>query len=616
MAPTTNARAIFNEIPTDYPVPGRTVVHDTTQTIDLENVPLNGGILLKTLVLSIDPYLRGRMRDLAVKSYNVSRRGTPSNMCDTGCQRHSRLQNYGVGVVLRSENPTFNPGDHVSGMLSFEEYSVVTHIEGFMITKIENKHNLPWSVFVGAVGMPGATAYSGWKEYAQAKKGEVAFISTGAGAVGSLVIQLAKRDGLKVIASAGSDEKVAFMKELGADVVFNYKTTKTSEVLEKEGPIDVYWDNVGGETLEAALAAAAKNARFIECGMISGYNIKPYPVMNLMQIIAREIKIYGLVVTSIHPKYKDGFDVEMPALIASGELKFKEDIFQRPSNPSSPHPSLPFADSTPSSFHLTLDGFELLDSSDISVVRDGDLIHVGVQEMYSSESATAGQSRAVKTSSLVGHKRKRPVSTSTSGFESDTESTTSSSESESDSETSDSESESDSDAFVACYDALFPKGRAQKGARKRNCSSSTGHTTEARRYTPLQTRSRNLRRRRKRTYEREAAGGSEGGPVSGVNAILLDENTQVEATVLDDSQDGHAMPALLSLSLRNKNKARNFKALMGKPLPPKIIFGDEEGATPEIATPKSQTPLTRSFPSFDPAIVTGVASSKRVRDEH
>ncbi|KAG9316551.1 alcohol dehydrogenase [Chiua virens] len=330
MAPTTNARAIFNEVPTDYPVPGRTVVYDTTQTIDLENVPLNGGILLKTLVLSIDPYLRGRMRDSTVKSYNVP------------FQLGQPLQNYGVGVVLRSETPAFNPGDHVSGILSFEEYSVVTHIGAFMITKIENKHNLPWSVFVGAVGMPGATAYSGWKEYAQAKKGEVAFISTGAGAVGSLVIQIAKRDGLKVIASAGSDEKVAFMKELGADVVFNYKTTKASEVLEKEGPIDVYWDNVGGETLEAALAVAAKNARFIECGMISGYNTKPYPVMvslrseslgpslythqNLMQIISREIKIYGFIVHSIHSKHKDAFDVEMPALIASGELKFKEDI--------------------------------------------------------------------------------------------------------------------------------------------------------------------------------------------------------------------------------------------------------------------------------------------------
>ncbi|KAF8554168.1 NAD(P)-binding protein [Imleria badia] len=307
MAPTTNARQIFNEVPTDYPIPGRTVVYDASQTIDLENVPLHGGILVKTLVLSIDPYLRDRMRDSSIKSHSPH------------FQLGQPIENFGVGIVVRSENPAFNARDHVYGTLPFEEYSVHTQVDNFR--KIENNYNLPWSVFVGAAGMPGQTAYCAWKEYAQAKKGEVAFVSTGAGAVGSLVIQLAKRDGLKVIASAGSDEKVAFMKELGVDVAFNYKTTKTSEVLQKEGPIDVYWDNVGGETLEAALATAAKNARFIECGMISGYNTKPYPVMERDQALR-------FSVTSMLPKYKDAFYVEVPALIASGELKLKEDISQ------------------------------------------------------------------------------------------------------------------------------------------------------------------------------------------------------------------------------------------------------------------------------------------------
>ncbi|KAG8213901.1 hypothetical protein J3R82DRAFT_10646 [Butyriboletus roseoflavus] len=322
MAPITNARQIFNEIPTGwssssgqfgYPIPGRTVVYDTGQTIDLENVPLRGGILLKTLILSIDPYMRGRMRDPTITDSYIP-----------AFQLGQPLSNYGVGVVVRSENPAFNAGDHVYGFFPFEEYSVHTEVEGF--SKIENKHNIPWSVFVGAAGMPGQTAYCAWKEYAQAKKGEVAFVTAGAGAVGSLVIQLAKRDGLKVIASAGSDEKVAFMKEIGADVAFNYKTTKTSEVLKKEGPIDVYWDNVGGETLEAALDAAARNARFIECGMISGYNTKPYPVMNLVGIVMKELKFYGFLVASILPKYKDAFYAEVPALIASGEFKLKEDL--------------------------------------------------------------------------------------------------------------------------------------------------------------------------------------------------------------------------------------------------------------------------------------------------
>ncbi|KAF8135451.1 hypothetical protein EV363DRAFT_1395953 [Boletus edulis] len=281
MAPIRNARQIFNEIPTDYPVPGRTVVYDTSQIIDLGEVyPCMAEFLLKTLVLSIDPYLRSRMRDMNIESYMPA------------FQLGEPLQNFGVGVVVRSENPAFKAGEYVYGVLLFEEYSVHTQVED--LYKIENNHNLPWSAFLGTVGMPGQTAYCAWKEYAQAKKGEVAFITTGCrrGRI-VFVIQLAKRDGLKVIASAGSDEKVAFMKEIGADVAFNYKIINTSQVLEKEGPIDVYWDNVGGEALEAALGAAAKNARFIECGMIS---------RNLMNIVGREIKIYGFIILSLLPK--------------------------------------------------------------------------------------------------------------------------------------------------------------------------------------------------------------------------------------------------------------------------------------------------------------------------
>ncbi|KAF8139746.1 hypothetical protein EV363DRAFT_1497586 [Boletus edulis] len=143
-------------------------------------------------------------------------------------------------------------------------------------------------------------------------KGEVAFI-TAAGVVGFLVIQFAKRDGLIVIASGGSDEKVAFMKEIGANIAFNYKTTKTSKVLAKEGPIDIYWDNVGGETLN-------------ECGMISCYNAAAYPIMNLMNVMTKEIKMYGFVMTSILPKYRSAFNTEIPALLASNKLVFKEEL--------------------------------------------------------------------------------------------------------------------------------------------------------------------------------------------------------------------------------------------------------------------------------------------------
>ncbi|PPQ97816.1 hypothetical protein CVT26_012916, partial [Gymnopilus dilepis] len=156
-----------------------------------------------------------------------------------------RIDGYAIGKVIRSENPQVKVGDHVYGYLEFQNYSVRKDLTGLRI--IENKEKLPWSLYVGVLGMPGKTAYMARKEYAQAKKGETVFVSAAAGPVGSFVIQLAKMDGLKTIGTAGTAEKVEFLKEIGTDVIFNYKTTKPRDVLLKEGGIDIYWDNVGGE---------------------------------------------------------------------------------------------------------------------------------------------------------------------------------------------------------------------------------------------------------------------------------------------------------------------------------------------------------------------------------
>ncbi|KAG8215762.1 hypothetical protein J3R82DRAFT_7661 [Butyriboletus roseoflavus] len=207
-------------------VPSQTTVLDDSQTIDVENVSLNGGILLKTLLLSLEPYVIAKMRPGLPMSYNIG---------DT-------IRGYGVGVVVRSEDPAFQVGDDLGGFYPFEEYW------------LQQDRQQVWSPLECLCRNSRNTC---------------------------LVIQLAKRDGMKVIASASSDDKVQFLKDLGADVAFNYKTTKTSEVLAKEGPIDVsamlsserytmyltrsvsYWDNVGGETLEASLNAVARYARFI-----------------------------------------------------------------------------------------------------------------------------------------------------------------------------------------------------------------------------------------------------------------------------------------------------------------------------------------------------------------
>jgi len=312
MAPVTNGRVLFKSIPEGYPEPGKTTVYDTTAKIDLENAPLNGGFLLKTLVLSIDPYMRGRMRSPEIKSY------TPPFAIGQA------LTGYGVGVVVRSELAGVKAGEHLYGIFTHEEYSIRSGLA--MLQVIQNEHNLPWSVFVGAAGMPGKTAYMAWKEYARQKKGEVVFVTSGAGAVGSFVIQLAKLDGLKVIASAGSEEKVKYMKEIGTDIAFNYKTTDTKEVLEKEGPLDIYWDNVGGESLEAALETAAIGGRIIECGMIANYN-KAHPgVKNFINVIQKSLSINGFIVSRLEYKYGDEFYKTIPAKLAHGEIKYREDI--------------------------------------------------------------------------------------------------------------------------------------------------------------------------------------------------------------------------------------------------------------------------------------------------
>ncbi|KAJ6631871.1 alcohol dehydrogenase [Mycena sp. CBHHK59/15] len=313
MAPVQNGRVLFNAVPKDFPIPGETTIYDASQKIDPDTIPLNGGFLIKTLVLSVDPYMRGKMRLPEKKSYSP-----PFTIGEP-------LSGFGIGLVLRSENASVPVGKHVYGYnIQHQEYSVIPSLDGFAL--IEKHPNLPWTAYVGAAGMPGMTAYMGWKEFSHAKAGETAFVTTGAGPVGSFVIQLAKQAGMKVIASAGSEEKVKFMQGLGADVAFNYKTTDTREVLEKEGPVDVYWDNVGGEVLDAALEFSAPLGRFLECGMISGYNTGQQAIKNLSSVIGKSLTIHGILVPRLMGKYAAEFYATVPAKLASGELKYSEEV--------------------------------------------------------------------------------------------------------------------------------------------------------------------------------------------------------------------------------------------------------------------------------------------------
>ncbi|CAE6411095.1 unnamed protein product [Rhizoctonia solani] len=317
MAPIQNARLVFNKVPQDFPVPGETTVYDTSETIDLDNVALNGGILAKTLYLSIDPYFRGRMRDEGKKSYsNAFPLGKP-------------ISGFSVSCVLRSEKEGVKEGDNIYVYETpFQEYNVLSAKHPVMV--IDNKENIPLSVYVGILGMPGKTAYYALDVIGQPKKGETIYVSTGAGPVGATVSQLCKSLGLKVIASAGSDDKVEFLKSIGVDVAFNYKKDKISDVLEKEGPIDIYWDNVGGESLEAALEACNDHARVICCGAISAYNGTPKPIKNWTYFLTKRLTVRGFIVGELEAQVGNPkvFYEKMVPLVANGQIKWNEHVFE------------------------------------------------------------------------------------------------------------------------------------------------------------------------------------------------------------------------------------------------------------------------------------------------
>ncbi|KAJ7328800.1 hypothetical protein DFH08DRAFT_883249 [Mycena albidolilacea] len=334
---TKNPRVVFAKRPgTGVPVPGEHVVFERSHSIDLDGVPLNGGFLTKTLMLSPEPFMRERMRDLCVASYS------------THAVLGEPLVSFGLVVVLRSEKEGINPGDHLYGLTTWEVYTVQPYIEGrakynpaaapdytFDVDALslqvvpDPKGAFPWSRYFTVLGAPGLTAFCGFEGCADAKPGETIYISSGASAVGIVVVQLAKAKGLKVIASAGADSKVEYMRSLGADVAFNYKTTSIVEVLKEHGPLDIYWDNVGGETFEAAIEYSRLHARLVMCGSISEYTIAPearYGIKNTSMIFKKRLRIEGFLVPDLAPRLAPRFYAEMPALVAAGKITAKEHI--------------------------------------------------------------------------------------------------------------------------------------------------------------------------------------------------------------------------------------------------------------------------------------------------
>jgi len=313
MPSVSNPRLYLAAYPSGYPEPGKDFKYETTMSIDLDEVPLVGGFLTKTLYLSVDPYMRNRMKEGAWPLGSV-------------------FEGYGISEVVRSEVEQFKKGDILYGFLPFEHYTVHQPSEATSgkYRVLKNEEGLPLSVYIGIAGMPGKTGYYGLNAIGEPKKGESIFVSTAAGPVGQVVCQLAKSYGLRVLGSAGSDEKVAFLRDTLGIEAFNYKTTSTAEELKKFGGLDIYWDNVGGETLENALAVMNSKGRIIVCGHISVYNAKSdadrYGIKNTYNMIYRELKMQGLYVGSYEAQYGDEFYENVPKMIKEGKLKYLEDV--------------------------------------------------------------------------------------------------------------------------------------------------------------------------------------------------------------------------------------------------------------------------------------------------
>jgi NADPH-dependent curcumin reductase CurA len=282
-------------------------------TVDV-GVPGDGQVLVRNSWMSVDPYMRGRMTDRA--SYVP-----PFKLGEA-------LQGGAIGEVVESKAEGFAPGDLVSSMFGWREAFVAP---AAALEKLPRQAGVPDQAFLGVLGMPGLTGYAGLREIGQPKPGETVFVSGGAGAVGSVVAQVAKAMGCTVVATAGSDAKCDWLRSRGVDHAINYRTCGSLlEAVRAAAPkgIDVYFDNVGGEHLEVAIEVARPFARFAECGMIANYNdTAPAPgPRNIIQVVGKSLRIRGFIVSefaSLRPQFLK----DMMGWIAEGRMAWEETVF-------------------------------------------------------------------------------------------------------------------------------------------------------------------------------------------------------------------------------------------------------------------------------------------------
>jgi NADPH-dependent curcumin reductase CurA len=279
----------------------------------------DGQVLVRHHYLSLDPYMRGRMN--AGKSY-----AQPQPLGEV-------MIGGTVGEVVESKSPKFAVGDKVVGMGGWQQFSVVDAAAPGSLRKVDTTH-VPLAAYLGAVGMPGVTAWVGLVKICSPKSGETVVVSAASGAVGSAVGQLAKARGCRVVGIAGGPDKCAYVvNELGFDACIDYKAYADSKALyaalKEAAPdgIDAHFENVGGTVLDAVMARMNAFGRIALCGMISGYDGRPIPLAQPQLILTQRLKLQGFIVSEYMEHWSEALK-ELGGMVAGGRLKYRESVVQ------------------------------------------------------------------------------------------------------------------------------------------------------------------------------------------------------------------------------------------------------------------------------------------------
>lgn len=274
--------------------------------------PAEGELLVRVDWLSLDPYMRGRMNE--GRSYAAR------------VELGEVMVGGTIGTVTASRHPGFAPGDKVLGTLGWQRWGLSS---GKGLMKLPDER-LPETVWLGAAGMPGITAWMGLTQVAQPRPGETVVVSAASGAVGSVAVQLAKLGGCRAIGIAGGPAKCDWvMRELGLEACIDYKAGPIDAALKAaaSGGVDVYFDNVGGTILDAVLRRVNANARIALCGLVSGYDGAEIPIRNVASLLVNRVRLQGFIVSDRMDLWP-GAMRELAGHIAAGRIKYRETVAQ------------------------------------------------------------------------------------------------------------------------------------------------------------------------------------------------------------------------------------------------------------------------------------------------